>query len=262
MAPVARVANVRRRRKALDSVLLAMAVLAAWQVLFWLVGDSALASPRETLARLGELLQTARFWDDVAETLQAVAVAVSIAVAAGVSFGIVLGSHQRSGDVAEPLLVTLYSLPKVTLYPVVLLIFGLGISARVAFGIIHGIFPVVLFSMAAIRNIQPVIWRSAQAFHLSKWQTVTSVILPAALPGIMIGVRIGTSVTLLGVLVGEMFAAKRGVGYRLMNAIGNHDVATILAIALALSLFALAVNALLTLLGRRATGRERGIERA
>jgi NitT/TauT family transport system permease protein len=203
-----------------------------------------------------ELLQTRRFWDDIAETLQAIAVATSIAVMTGVAFGVVFGMHRRSGDVAEPLLVTLYSLPKVTLYPVVLLIFGLGISARIAFGIMHGIFPVVLFAMASIRNIPPVVWRSAQAFHLSRWETVTRVIFPAALPGIMIGVRIGTSVTILGVLVGEMFAAKRGLGFRLMNAMGNHEVATILAIALALTLFALTLNGLLMLVGRRASGRK------
>jgi NitT/TauT family transport system permease protein len=246
---------LRHRRKIFDFVLLGIVMMAAWQFMFWALGDSALASPLETVQRLAELLQSERFLGDVAETLRAIAVAVSIAVTFGVSFGVILGMHRRSGDVAEPLLVTLYSLPKVTLYPVVLLIFGLGISARIAFGIIHGIFPVVLFAMASIRNVRPVVWRSAQALHLSRWQTITSVILPAALPGIMIGVQIGTSVTLLGVLVGEMFAAKRGVGFRLMNAIGNHDVATILAIALALILFALALNGVLMLLGRKVSGR-------
>lgn len=256
MPLIAGAVTLRHRHKIFDFVLLGIVMVAAWQILFWVIGDSALASPRGTLQRLAELFQTKLFLDDVAETLQAIAVAVSIAVIGGVSFGVLLGMHRRSGDVAEPLLVALYSLPKVILYPVVLLIFGLGISARIAFGIIHGIFPVVLFAMASIRNIRPVVWRSAQAFHLSKWQTITSVIFPAALPGIMTGVRIGTSVTLLGVLVGEMFAAKAGVGYRLMNAMANHDVATILAIVLALTLFALTLNGLLMLIGGRVNGKK------
>ena len=77
-------------------------------------------------------------------------------------------------------------------------------------------------------------------------------VLPAALPGILTGLRIGVSVTLLGVLIGEMFAAKRGLGFRLINAIGNADVPTIMAIALALSIFALVLNYLLLVLTRRA----------
>jgi NitT/TauT family transport system permease protein len=163
--------------------------------------------------------------------------------------------HRRSGNVAEPILVTLYSLPKVTLYPVVLLIFGLGISARIAFGIMHGIFPVILFAMNAIRNIKPAVLRSAAVFNLSTGQTVYTIIMPAALPGIMTGVRIGMSVTLLGVLVGEMFAAKQGLGFRLMNAIGTHDIPAIMAIATLLTVFALSVNAALVFIGNRVAGK-------
>jgi NitT/TauT family transport system permease protein len=133
----------------------------------------------------------------------------------------------------------------------VLLIFGLGISARIAFGFMHGVIPITLFAMNAIRNIPPTMFRAGLVLHLSPRQTVTSIVLPAALPGIMTGVRLGVSITLLGVLIGEMFAAKRGLGSRLMNAIGNQDIPTILAVALLLSLFALVLNAALMTLSRR-----------
>ena len=65
-----------------------------------------------------------------------------------------LGAHRLSGEVAEPILVALYSIPKITLYPVILLLFGLGISAKIAFGVIHGIIPVAIFTMNAVRNIR------------------------------------------------------------------------------------------------------------
>lgn len=237
-------------RKGLDLLLLAVAILAMWQVLYWLLGDIALASPLTTARRLAVLLTTSRFQDDIWETLHALAVAALLAVLAGVAMGIALGMHRRSGNVAAPMLATLYSLPKVVLYPIVLLIFGLGISARIAFGFIHGVIPITLFAMNAIRNIPPTLFRSALVLRLSPRQTVTSIVLPAALPGIMTGVRVGVSITLLGVLIGEMFAGKRGLGSRLMNAIGNQDIPTILAVALLLSLFALGLNALLMLLTR------------
>ena len=65
------------------------------------------------------------------------------------TLGLALGAHRLSGEVAAPILVALYSIPKITLYPVILLLFGLGISAKIAFGVIHGIIPVIMFTMNA-----------------------------------------------------------------------------------------------------------------
>lgn len=238
-------------RKIFDVMVLAASIVAIWQVLYWLLGEIALASPVQTVEQLWSLLQTEKFWDDISETTRAMVAAAVIAVACGASLGVILGIYRRSGEIAEPMLATLYSLPKVILYPVVLLIFGLGISARIAFGVMHGVIPIALFAMNAIRNIRPAVLRSALVMHLTKTQTMTTVIVPAALPGIMTGIRIGVSTTLLGVLIGEMFAAKKGLGFRLMSAIGNQDIPSILAVALLLSIFALSVNALLMVVDHR-----------
>ena len=88
-----------------------------------------------------------------------------------------MGAHRLSGAVGEPMLVTLYSLPKITLYPVILLIFGLTLAGKVTFGAIHGVLPVALLTMAAIRNIPPVYLKSARTMHLSPWQTILTVLL-------------------------------------------------------------------------------------
>ena len=79
--------------------------------------------------------------------------------------GAVLGAHRLSGEVTEPLLVGLYSIPKITLYPVVLLLFGLGMSAKIAFGAMHGIIPVILFTMNAVRNIPHVYMRAGRSMR-------------------------------------------------------------------------------------------------
>ena len=115
----------------------------------------------------------------------------------------------------------------------------------------HGILPLMLFTMAAVQNVSQVLVRSAKVMHLSRWAIITGVVIPAALPGIITGLRIGVSVTLLGVLLGEMFASKKGLGFRLMNGIQNNDTATIMAIAVLVSVFALTVNYLLLLAVRR-----------
>ena len=73
----------------------------------------------------------------------------------GLLIGVPLGAARFAGEVAEPILVALYSIPKVTLYPVILLIFGIGMPAKVAFGALHGIVPISIFAMNAVRNINP-----------------------------------------------------------------------------------------------------------
>jgi NitT/TauT family transport system permease protein len=228
-----------------------LACIAIWQLLYFYVGDSALASPLETVEKLSVLLRDRVFWGHVTETARAFVLALAIAVLGGISIGVVLGLGRLAGDVAEPILVTLYSIPKIVLYPLILLCFGLGMSAKVAFGVMHGLIPIALFSMNAIRQMKPVYRRTSQVLRLTPLQSVLTVIVPAILPEIISGVRLGFSLTLLGVLIGEMFASQRGLGFLLTNAINLGQTDTIMAIALLLSAFAIACNALMMTFDRQ-----------
>jgi NitT/TauT family transport system permease protein len=225
--------------------------LLLWQTLHLLVGASSLASPFQTVVKLGSLLATAEFWQNVAETMRAFAAAFLISLVGGIALGILFGVRRLAGNVAEPILVNLYSIPKVVLYPLVLLCFGLGISAKIAFGVMHGLIPITLFSMNAIRQMKPVYRRTAQVLRLSSAQSAFTVILPAILPEVISGVRLGFSLTLLGVLIGEMFASQRGLGFMLISAINIGQIDTIMAVALLLTIVAVTCNSLLLLLNRR-----------
>ena len=230
-------------------------VLLLWEVLHLAVGGGSLSSPAQTVAELWQMLGTASFWDNVAETGRALIYALVIAVAGGIALGVLLGINRMAGTVAEPLLVNLYSLPKVTLYPLVLLIFGLGLSAKVAFGVMHGLIPILVFTMNAIRQMKPVYLRAAQTMRMPFRQTVWRVVLPAIFPEIVAGMRLGFSLTLLGVLIGEMFASQKGLGYLLTNAMNLGDIGTIMSVALFLTLFALTCNGLLMAADKRLTHR-------
>lgn len=227
-----------------------LACIAIWQSLYLYVGDSALASPLQTVEKLAVLLRNGDFWIHVTETGRAFVLALLIAVLGGISLGVILGLGRLAGDVAEPILVTLYSVPKIVLYPLVLLCFGLGMSAKVAFGVMHGLIPITLFSMNAIRQMKPVYRRTSQVLRLTTLQTALTVIVPAILPEIISGVRLGFSLTLLGVLIGEMFASQRGLGFLLTSAINLGQIDTIMAIALLLTVFAIACNTLMMMFDR------------
>ena len=238
-------------RQLLDSLLVVVALVAVWQGLHWFAGDIAIASPGATAERAATLLGSASFWGHFAETFAALGYALVIAVLGGMTIGMLLGLHRLSGEVAEPILVSLYSLPKITLYPLILLVFGLGMSAKVAFGAIHGIIPVAIFTLGAVRTIAPVYFKTARVLQLSRRQLVASVIIPAAVPELVSGLRVGFSLTLLGVLIGEMFASQRGLGFLVMNAIGTLDVPTMMAVVLLLAVVAILISAGLLYLDRR-----------
>jgi NitT/TauT family transport system permease protein len=235
----------------LNALRLVVVILAAWQLLYWSVGDVALRSPLATIAFLGKLASTSPFWVHLGETSRAFAGALLFAIVIGLSVGFLLGLNRFANEVLEPVLVAVYSIPKITLYPILLLMFGLGMSAKVAFGALHGVIPITLFTINAVRNVRPVLIKSARTMGLGPLATVREILLPAALPEIFTGLRIGFALTLIGTLLAEMFASQRGLGFLLMNAIGLHNVDLIMALTLILVAFAATVSSVLLFLDRR-----------
>jgi NitT/TauT family transport system permease protein len=238
-----------------DKVLLLVALVITWQLLSLAAGPEVLTTPLATLRRLGRLMADPQFGEHARETGSAFLVALVISLVGGLLIGAVLGAHRLSGEVTEPLLVGLYSIPKITLYPVVLLLFGLGMSAKIAFGAMHGIIPVILFTMNAVRNIPHVYMRAGRSMRLSPAQMFLHVLVPASLPEIITGFRLGFSLTLLGTLIGEMFASQRGIGYLLIKSMENNSTDVIVALALLLVVLATAASWLLLALERRVHGR-------
>jgi NitT/TauT family transport system permease protein len=235
----------------LDALLLVALALAVWQGLYEYAGEAAITSPLTTLGYASSLVKTSSFWTHAKATLAAFGYALAISIVLGVVLGLVLGFQRFAGDVAEPVLVALYTIPKVTLYPLILLIFGLGVSAKVAFGVIHGVVPVILFTLNAVKNINPVLIRTSRVMRLSTWQTISTMLTPAVMPELITGVRVGFSLTMLGVLIGEMFASQRGLGFLIINGINMHNVRMMMAVILIVVVFAIAANGLLLAFDKR-----------
>jgi NitT/TauT family transport system permease protein len=232
-------------RSSLRPLLLIAGLLLLWQILYALAGDVALRSPVGTVKYTFSLLSRETFWPHLQESAKAFGAALAIAIASGLAIGLLLGANRLAGDVVEPMLVAIYSIPKVTLYPIVLLAFGLGMPAKIAFGAIHGFIPIALFTINAVRNIRPIFIKTGRVLKLGPGAMVARILIPAALPEIFTGLRIGFALTLIGTLLGEMFASQRGLGYMLMNAIGLHNIDVIMAVTFLLVVFAAVVSAIL-----------------
>lgn len=237
--------TVGRWRGLRNALVLIAALLAIWQGLYAWVGDVALASPLATLRYTATLVVSEDFDTHLLDTLRAFAIAYALSVVIGLAVGFWLGFDRLSGDTLEPMIVSLYAIPKLTLYPILLLAFGLGLSAKVAFGVIHGVIPIILFTLAAVQNTRPILLKTGRVLRLSCWQMVRWILFPAAIPEIFTGLRVGFALTLIGSLLAEMFASQRGLGYLLMNGIGLHNVELILSVTFIIVVFAAAVSTLL-----------------
>ncbi len=215
-----------------------LVLIAGWQALSLLIGARYLPTPWQTAARIAAAFGQRGFLDDLSATGQAYAIALTIAMAGGVVLGLLSGGWRAVGELVEPLMHTVVALPKVTLYPIILLLFGLGDAAKIAFGVLHGLPTVTIMTAGAIRVLKPIFGKSARAMRLTRHDYAVHVLLPAVLPQVLASLRICFALTLLGVLVGEMFASTRGLGHLLMASIGVDDMPTVMAIIVVLFLFA------------------------
>jgi NitT/TauT family transport system permease protein len=230
--------TLARTRRIADIALLSFGLLIIWEAVSIALGMRVLPAPVQTATRLVALLAKPGFLRDLRATGEAYAIALGLAMGGGVGLGLMFGSSRVLGETFEPWLHVLVAIPKVTLYPIILLLFGLGDAAKIAFGVLHGLPTVAIMTAGGVRSLRPIYGKAARAMRLKRWSYVRRILLPAVMPEIVAALRICFALALLGVLVGEMFASTRGLGHLLMASIGVDDMPTVMAVILLLFLFA------------------------
>jgi ABC-type nitrate/sulfonate/bicarbonate transport system permease component len=154
------------------------------------------------------------------DTLGKTAVAYLLAVVLGVAGGLALGSVRALEHVLHPFVVALYGMPKILVLPWIILLFGFGTAPAVVYGTVHGFFPILVLVAGAVRDVERTLLTVARAFGARPWQLYLKVILPAVVPSVIAAMRLGVVFCLLGVLIVEMFAGIRGMGY-VMGSLAN-----------------------------------------
>lgn len=154
------------------------------------------------------------------DTLAKTAIAYAIAVVLGVSLGIVVGSVRVLRDVLNPFVIAAYGIPKILILPWIILLTGFGTTPAILYGTLHATFPIMLLVIGGVRDVDRTLITVARAYGASTWQLYWKVILPAVVPSMLAGMRLGIVFCLLGVLVVEMFAGVRGMG-AVMGALAN-----------------------------------------
>ncbi|WP_210770701.1 ABC transporter permease [Qaidamihabitans albus] len=231
--------------------LVPVVLVVVWQLATFFVSESALPTPLATGRAFVDGVRDGWLTTNLWATLQVVLAAFAIAAAGGLAVGVWLGLQRFWGDVLGAPLLWSYALPKITIFPIFLLIFGLGDASRMAFGAFHGFFPLAILVLGGINAIPRVYLRAARSLHLSRWTTVTRVVFPAALPSVLSGLRFCFSLCFLGVVLAEMFGSSEGAGYELIRRITLRELPEIFALALSLMAISLLLNLLMLTAERR-----------
>lgn len=238
--------NIRRKRERLirlGIISVPILMIALWQLGTIIIGELTLPSPLSTFRVLkGGLIEGGWLLSDLKATMIELLLGYLFAVILGLIVGFILGMHRFSREVMEPFVLNIYAIPKVTLFPIFLFIFGLGMESKIAFGFFHGIFPIIILSMNAIKDIEEVYIKVGRSFRLSQIKIFKEIVFPSVLPSLMTGLRLGFNLTFLGVILGEMTASRSGLGYMLMKSEAAFYMEKIISIILVLAVIAITVN--------------------
>lgn len=195
-------------------------LLLAWELVAragW-VDPLFIPAPSAVVAGFANVADTAL--GGLADTFAKTAIAYVLSVVLGVAGGIVLGSVRGMRDVLNPFVVAAYGMPKILVLPWIVLLFGFGTMPAIVYGTIHGFFPILVMVTGAVRDVDPMLLTVARSYGARRRDVYVKVILPAIVPSVLASMRLGIVFCLLGVLIVEMFAGIRGMGY-VLGALAN-----------------------------------------
>lgn len=190
-----------------------VAVLVFWELMpqTKIVPELFLPALSKTLTVLW--IDRVEYFENLLVTLYEVGVAMLIACGVGILVGAIVGGIATLRNIMLPIFSSLYAVPIVILYPIFTAWFGIGSESKIAFAGIYGFFPVMLSTAAGIRTIDPQYILAARSMGATLPQQIMRVIIPASIPTVLTGLRLGGALTIIGVVVSEMLTASAGIGY-------------------------------------------------
>jgi ABC-type nitrate/sulfonate/bicarbonate transport system permease component len=226
------------------STLTAAAFIALWELAprVGAVDPRFTSQPSRVIAAGLEIIRTGSFRHDVAVSLAEFAVGFSLAIAIGVPLGLLLGRFAPLRYLLDPPIMAIYATPHLALLPIIVVWLGIGLESKIAVAFAGAVIPIIVNTMAGVRGVERSWILAAQSFCARGWDVFLKVILPGSLAGVILGIRLGLSRAVLGVVVGEMYQSQAGLGNEVMRYGSEFRTDYLLFDVLLISGFALAAT--------------------
>jgi ABC-type nitrate/sulfonate/bicarbonate transport system permease component len=189
-------------------------LLLIWEIAARFFVDKLFISPPSVVfTELNTVFETVGVPNALRVSAWEIMVAFGMSVVIGLVVGLTVGLHRFTHRSFMPIILLLYGTPQVTILPLFILYFGIGPACKVAFGVSHGIFPIIVTVVAGVQNIKPILLTSAKSMGASNWHVFRWVIFPHMIPSFFAGMRLGMTGVLLGVLLAELYVSTAGIGF-------------------------------------------------
>lgn len=202
-----------------------------------------LPKPSDIGVALANLIVLESFYEMFGVTVYESFAGLAIAAVVGISVGVAVGANRAANEFLTPLIVGLYSVPKIVFLPVLLMVFGTGAPPKIANAAIHAVFPIILNSLIGMREVNELHKKTARSMLASRWQSITRVYLPSMILPVIAGLRLGLGLAFLGALLAELFESTVGVGHGVMDFYNEGRIAEMFAVITAMFCLILVLNA-------------------
>jgi ABC-type nitrate/sulfonate/bicarbonate transport system permease component len=235
--------QVLARRPGLVRLGVIILLLIAWEIAARRFIDPLfIAPPSRVFTSLGTVWHTNGVPAALRLTFFELAVAFAISVVIGLVVGIAVGLSPFARRSTMPIILLLYGLPQITILPLFILYFGIGAASKIAFGVTHGIFPIIVTVVAGVQNLKPILLTSARSMGASRWHILRWVIFPHMIPSFFAGMRLGMTGVLLGVLLAELYVSTAGIGHFTTLFTENFDPTKLFGLIAMLAAMAIVLN--------------------
>jgi NitT/TauT family transport system permease protein len=192
-------------------------ILWLWSLSVSWSGTTVFPTPLEVQQGAAELVDKGVLWRMVSDSLRRVAIGFAVAVGGGIPLGLALGWYPAAAQVVNPTIQVLRPISPIAWIPVSIILFGVGDKASVFLIFLASFFPIVVSTMNGVRSVPAMYRRAGRNFGLSPAQLLARVVFPAALPQMLVGLRLAFGVAWLVVVAAEMIAAESGLGYLIID---------------------------------------------
>jgi ABC-type nitrate/sulfonate/bicarbonate transport system permease component len=240
------------RNRAWAAAATLLGVLVLWQgaASAGLIPTLFLPAPLAIARALWTLTLSGELWKNLSVSLARLAIGWSIGTVTGVSLGLGIGLWSAFRSPGMALVSALFPIPKIALVPLFILWFGIGEGSKIATLVFGVFFPTAIATAGGVDNVPRGLIRMGQSFGLSRWSIIRKIVLPAALPAILSGFRVTTSIAIVLLVAAEMIGAERGIGAFVLSAGNLYDTDNLLAGIVVLSLLGLVASWIIGLLER------------
>ena len=209
-----------RRRDRILSIASPLGLLLAWELAAQtgLIDVRFFPAPSAIILKLIEMARSGELTENVLISLQRIVLGFLLGGVPAIVIGIAMGIWRPIRALVDPLIVATYPIPKSSLLPLILLIFGLGEMSKVMMVAIGVFYPMAINATAGVLQINQIYLDVGKSFKASPWDTFRTIALPGALPFIMTGVKLGAGLGLILIAIAEMVGAQSGLGFLIWNA--------------------------------------------